>query len=130
MTRLSASQLKNLNLGPKPNKYHNRKVTVDGETFDSQREYAVYCELKLLQRAGKVVEIERQPEFLLQEPFRRGKANYPAIKYRADFRVTYRDGRQEVIDVKSTITARNREYRMKLKMLLYKNPELNFREVF
>jgi hypothetical protein len=128
MTRLPASKLKEL--GHKPSKYRNKKIVVDGEAFDSKREYAVYCELKLLQRAGEVVEIERQPSFELQPAFRHGMANHRAIVYRADFRVTYRDGRQEVIDVKSTITAKNREYRMKVKLLLYKYPTLNFREVF
>ena len=129
MTRLTAKQAKALD-APKPSKYRNKKIVVDGEAFDSKREYSVYCELKLLQRTGEVAEIERQPSFELQPAFRRGKANHRAIIYRADFRVTYRDGRQEVIDVKSTITAKNREYRNKIKMLLYKWPELNFREVF
>ena len=129
MTRLTAKQAKALDI-PKPSKYRNKKIVVGGEAFDSKREYSVYCELKLLKRTGEIVELERQPEFLLQKKFRRGKANHRAIIYRADFRVTYRDGRQEVIDVKSTITAKNREYRLKIKLLLYKYPELAFREIF
>lgn len=128
MTRLSASKLKEL--GIKPNKYRNQKVEVDGHLFDSKREAEVYAELKLLQMVGEVTEIELQPEFELLPSFRVGKANYRGIKYRADFRVTYHTGRQEVWDVKSRITAKNPEYRMKVKMLLYKYPGLNFREVF
>ena len=33
-------------------KYHNRKVVIDGITFDSQREGDYYCELKMLRMAG------------------------------------------------------------------------------
>lgn len=128
MTRLSASKLKEL--GIKPNKYRNQKVEVDGHLFDSKREAEVYAELKLLQKHGDVKDIELQPEFELLPSFRAGKANYRGIKYRADFRVTYHDGRQEVWDVKSRITAKNPEYRMKVKLLLYKYPTLSFREVF
>lgn len=128
MTRLSASKLKEL--GIKPNKYRNQKVEVDGHLFDSKREAEVYAELKLLQKHGDVKDIELQPEFELLPSFRVGKASYRGIKYRADFRVTYHDGRQEVWDVKSRITAKNPEYRMKVKLLLYKYPTLSFREVF
>lgn len=46
-------------------KYGNRKVTVDGIEFDSQKEARRYCELKLLQRAGRISELELQREFEL-----------------------------------------------------------------
>ena len=39
----------------KESKYHNKKVTVDGITFDSQREAARWQELRLMERAGKTV---------------------------------------------------------------------------
>lgn len=35
-------------------KYNARKVYADGVVFDSRREYAVYQELKLLERAEKI----------------------------------------------------------------------------
>ena len=41
-------------------KYHNRKVVIDGITFDSQREGDYYCELKMLRMAGEVIDFERQ----------------------------------------------------------------------
>lgn len=34
-------------------KYHNRKVVIDGITFDSQREGDYYCELKMLRMGGR-----------------------------------------------------------------------------
>ena len=46
-------------------KYNNKKVTLDGITFDSQKEANRYCELKLLQRAGQIQNLELQKEFEL-----------------------------------------------------------------
>ena len=46
-------------------KYGNKKiVTADGE-FDSRREYQRWCELKLLERAGKISNLQRQVEYEL-----------------------------------------------------------------
>lgn len=48
------------------NKYHNRKViTSDGIEHDSRREANRWCELKLLERAGQIVELDRQVKFVL-----------------------------------------------------------------
>lgn len=46
-------------------KYGNRKVVVDGIEFDSQKEAQRYWELKLLQRAGKITDLQLQREFEL-----------------------------------------------------------------
>ena len=57
------------------NKYHSRKITKDGEVFDSVKEYRRWCELKLLERAGAITELNRQVRFELfpaqYEPFER-----------------------------------------------------------
>ena len=48
------------------NKYHNKKVTsYDGVQHDSKKEARRWCELKLLQKAGKISELQRQVEFEL-----------------------------------------------------------------
>ena len=47
------------------NKYHAKKVTVGNETFDSHHEYERWCQLKLLQRAGKIHDLHRQVKFEL-----------------------------------------------------------------
>lgn len=47
------------------NKFGNRKVTVDGETFDSKKEYNRYRELLLLVRAGKIHDLFRQVKYEL-----------------------------------------------------------------
>ena len=48
------------------NKYGANKVTATtGETFDSQKEYHRWCELKLLERAGKISDLQRQVKYEL-----------------------------------------------------------------
>lgn len=46
-------------------KYRNQKIVVDGIEFDSKKEARRYCELKLLQRAGKIEKLELQKVFQL-----------------------------------------------------------------
>lgn len=45
------------------NKYKNKKVVIDGIKFDSQKEGRRYCELKLLERAGEIRDLELQVRF-------------------------------------------------------------------
>jgi hypothetical protein len=87
-------------------KYNNKKVIVDGITFDSKAEAQFYEDLKGAKEKGRVVSFEIQPSFILQEGFVRydGKKILP-IKYVADFRVQYPDGTEEVIDIKGMETA-------------------------
>lgn len=48
------------------NKYGAMKVTTpDGEEFDSKAEYHRWCELKLLERAGKISDLQRQVKYEL-----------------------------------------------------------------
>lgn len=46
-------------------KYHAKKVVVDGIEFQSKKEANRYCELKLLQRAGKISDLKLQVPFVL-----------------------------------------------------------------
>lgn len=47
------------------NKFGNRKVTIDGMTFDSKHEYQRWKELKLPEKAGKIQGLFRQVKFEL-----------------------------------------------------------------
>lgn len=47
------------------NKFGNRKVTIDGMTFDSKHEYQRWKELTLLEKAGKIQGLFRQVKFEL-----------------------------------------------------------------
>ena len=108
-------------------KYHSKKITRDGLTFDSLKEYKRYQELLLLERAGAIRSLQRQVEFVLipaqREPDRvgvrggviKGKTLELPVKYVADF-VYEENGETVVEDVKGYKT---KEYILKRKMLLY-----------
>ena len=68
-------------------KYGNRKVQIDGYTFDSVKEGNRYIELKYLLAAGKIENLEMQKPYELVPAFRNaktGKMERP-MYYRADF---------------------------------------------
>lgn len=110
-------------------KYHNRKTTLHGLTFDSQAEAARYCDLLLLQEAGEIYSLECQPTFMLLEGFTdcTGKRER-AIKYCADFRYI-ENGRVIVEDVKSKSTKGARDWPLRRKLFKVKYPEIELREV-
>ena len=47
-------------------KYGNNVIQTEDGKFDSQREYTRWCELKLLQRAGEISDLQRQVKFYKQ----------------------------------------------------------------
>lgn len=108
-------------------KYHSKKVIVNGNTYDSRKEYRRFCELSLLQRAGAITELKRQVEFELipaqREPdtvgvrggIRKGKVIEYAVKYVADF-VYYENGKKVVEDTKGFKT---KDYIIKRKLMLW-----------
>jgi len=99
-------------------KYGNRKITVDGITFDSQKEAVRYQELLLLQRAGQIFNLQRQVPFvLIPKQERNGKVVERAVVYKADFVYT-ENGEDVVEDVKSEAT-KTKEYIIKRKLLLW-----------
>ena len=112
-------------------KYRSEKTEVDGHVFDSAREASVYHGLKLAERSGVISDLELQPRFLLQEAFRDRKGKmWRSVYYVADFRYTDANGHVVVVDVKSKITEANTVYRLKRKLLLFRYPDIDFREVF
>ncbi len=112
------------------NKYGSRKITRDGLTFDSLKEYRRYCELRLLEKAGRITNLKLQVPFELlpaqYETFERyGKKGQrlkdgqhcieKAVMYRADF-VYQENGKTVVEDTKGFKT---KDYILKRKMMLY-----------
>lgn len=85
------------------NKYRNKKVKVDMYVFDSIAESRRYKELKILERAGKIQNLELQPHYLLQESFRKNKKTFRKIEYIADFQYI-ENGKIIVEDVKGIQT--------------------------
>nr|DAF46547.1 MAG TPA: Endonuclease [Myoviridae sp. ct1ba2] len=110
------------------NKYNAKKTVVDGIEFDSIREADRYCELKLLEKAKKIRNLELQPRFLLQDKFKDKQGNtHRKIEYVADFLYIDKLGRNIVEDVKGVLTD---VYKLKKKMFLklYDNQYV-FREI-
>lgn len=91
------------------NKYKNRKSTADGITFDSKKERDRYIQLKSLERAGEIKNLELQPKFKLivnGKPLLIKSEGYPKGRqatYTADFRYI-ENGIEVVEDVKSPAT--------------------------
>lgn len=108
------------------NKYKNNKVVVEGIKFDSETESHYYIYIKKLKEEGEVVAFELQPTYILQEGFIKDGKKIRPIIYKADFKVIYKDGHEEIIDVKGQITA---EFKIKRKLLLYKYPNIDFRVI-
>ena len=111
------------------NKYHNKKVTIGGITYDSEKEYHRWCELRLLERAGKIFNLQRQVPYVIIpgqiETFERyGKTGKrlkdgqrvieQACIYKADFVYT-ENGKLVVEDTKG---AKTEAYIMKRKLML------------
>lgn len=113
-------------------KYHNKKIIIDGITFDSVKEGNRYRQLKLLEKVGKISFLSMQKKFVLipaqyeqsQEKYTRGKkkGQYKRGKllerecaYIADFVYCDRDGNVVVEDTKGM---RTKEYIIKRKLML------------
>lgn len=111
------------------NKYGNVKTVYNGEKYDSLREANFARSLDQQKSAigpNKVISWERQPRFILQEGFTDSKGNkHRPIHYVADFRAKYCDGTEKVFDSKGF---RTEIFKLKLKLLLYKYPNINFLE--
>lgn len=82
--------------------------TMDGIVFASKKEMKRYAELKLLQRAGEVQDLELQPEFRVSI----NDQHY--CTYTADFAYTEK-GERIVEELKSTGTAKDAAYRLRKK---------------
>ena len=119
-----------INEKAKTNKYHNSKVIYNGIKFDSKKERDRYITLKQLEKAGIIKELELQPKFLLLDTIHYKSKTYPKTYYKADFKYFDNEkGKYIVEDVKSLITAKDKAYRLKIKMLLTKYPDIDFVEV-
>ena len=81
-------------------KFGNTPVVVDGVRFDSKREAARWQELGLLERAGKISQLERQVPYELARAVRLSgeKRLKPAIRYVADFRYFDREAYAYVVE--------------------------------
>lgn len=128
---------------PKESKYHNVKVELGTNKFDSKKEYQRFLQLQEAVRYGLIEDLRLQVDFTLQEAYTTPEGErIKAIRYRADFtykilqanygmahrcgfedldywrEVTQQKGTGALVveDVKSKAT-KTGEYRMKRKMM-------------
>lgn len=97
-------------------------------TFDSAKEYRRYCELKLLEKAGEITDLQMQVKFILIPSQReadiigsrggtkKGKLIEKECAYYADFVYTDKNGQRVVEDTKGMRTT---DYIIKRKLMLY-----------
>jgi len=94
----------------RPSKYGAIPVVVMGIRFASQKEGSRYWSLFLMEKAGVISKLERQPVF-----------KFPCgSEYRADFRYV-KNGKTIIEDVKGFKT---KVFRLKLKMFKVHYPDL------
>ena len=119
MVRISNKTAQELGLIGK-SKYNNRKVTYQGLTFDSNKEFEYYLLLKDKEKRGLVFNIKRQVPLEIQPAFTdKTGVKHRAIIYKADFVYTDRlTGTTRYIDVKGF---RTEVFKLKKKLLAYKN---------
>lgn len=93
-------------------KYHAKRTTVDGITFDSRREADRYLVLKGMEEDGLIEGLRRQVRYELIPAFDVDGRHYRPVFYVADF-VYVEDGKEVVEDVKGM---RTDVYRLKSKL--------------
>jgi hypothetical protein len=109
------------------NKYHAKKVTFNGITYDSKKEARRHLLLLDMEKKGEITDLQRQVKFDLipaqREPntigsrggVKQGKLLEREVAYIADF-VYYADGERIVEDTKGV---RTKEYIIKRKLMLW-----------
>jgi hypothetical protein len=102
----------------KKSKYSNKKVMTDGIKFDSKKEATRFKELKVLEKAGVIKDLELQKKFELQPSFKLNGKTIRAIHYIADF--YYFDTKENKWIVEDCKGYRNEVYKLKKKMFEYK----------
>ena len=106
-------------------KFQSVECIIDGIKFQSRLEGRRYAQLKQMEKAGLIHDLELQPKFLIQERFKdpySGKV-YQPIRYIGDFMYTDQTGQKIVEDTKGFATD---TFRLKFKLVIHKYPEIKF----
>ena len=111
-------------LSKKQNKYRNKNITIDGHTFPSIKEANRYCELKILEKAGEIVDLELQPSFEICPQVKWNGKTLRKRVYISDFMYT-ENGKKVVEDSKGF---RNKTYLLKRSLFLSQYPQYLFKE--
>lgn len=105
-------------------KYYNKKTFIDGIKFDSKLEAERYAQLKMMECAGVIRDLELQPEYELIPSFRKNGKTWRRTVYKADFRyILCEDDSYIIEDVKGSISVITDVFRLKQKLFEYKYPD-------
>ena len=110
------------------NKYKNKSIIYDNIKFQSIKEKNRYIELKLLEKANVIKNLELQKKFELQPSYtNNNNENIRAINYIADF--FYYNNEKGVFIVEDTKGYKTDVYKIKKKLFEYKYPNLTIKEL-
>lgn len=109
-------------------KMHNKpteRMMPNGKSyrFASKMEACRYDELALMLKAGTIRDLKIQPQFTLKESYVTAEGDLSgAVRYKADFSYAEYDRSKDdwvfvVEDVKSEHTRKNRDYRIRVKLM-------------
>lgn len=107
-------------------KYGNKKVEINGITYDSKKEARRHAELLLLEKAREIHDLQMQVRFVLipkqYSNTEFTKAGKPKVaesecSYTADFVYITADGERVVEDVKNPYLRKEPRYRIKRKLM-------------
>ena len=105
-------------------KYHNTKTVLDGIKFDSKLEAERYAQLKMMECAGVIRDLELQPEYELIPSFKKDGKTWRKTVYKADFRYILAEDDSYIIeDVKGSTSVITDVFRLKQKLFEYKYPD-------
>lgn len=119
----------NPRLANQKSKYGANKTVIDGIEFDSKKEAKRWTELKLLERAGVIRDLDRQVKFVLipaqreadtigaRGAIRKGKIIERECAYVADF--VYTDTETGETVVEDTKGFKTKDYIIKRKLMLW-----------
>lgn len=96
----------------------HQRIVANGIEFDSKAEHDRYLELLVMERAGRISELECHPryEIIPKQTIPGHRAFLPA-HYTADFRYKDKTGTEHVEDVKSSYTREDQAYILRRKLM-------------
>lgn len=107
-----------------------KKTVYDGQIFDSGSEARRWAELRLLEAAGEIQNLRRQPKFVLQNKFKcpwTGKT-IRELTYTGDFAYT-ENGHEVIEDAKGKTAPLTQQFEVRWKLARFQNQDKEFRIV-
>lgn len=108
-------------------KYRAKKTEIDGIVFDSRKEAKRYTELKLMEKAGIITDLELQVPYVILPAYRKNGKKIREIKYIADF--VYWDTEKNKKIVEDVKGVKTEVYKIKKKLFEYKYGDLEIIEI-